>query len=123
MSHLQDAMKLYSVNNVDFKSGSPISIFTTSNDGTYFYPVMVCVRTVTATGIILAAAVNVGTNPNAYSNIFAGFTVSTTAGNINTTAITSLPPVAPNTTIYVKPSTLGLATTYNGDVILIGFYK
>ncbi|MCK5602402.1 hypothetical protein KAR91_11045 [Candidatus Pacearchaeota archaeon] len=100
-------------------------IKTTRDDGKLFVPQQVFAVLRTVSGFTSVPSLSLGTNSTDYDNICAIGAMTTVDAADELIPYAILAPVqavAANTGIYVKITTAAVATTYDIDVIVMGFY-
>jgi hypothetical protein len=131
MSYLTDLIQKqhlyrYSIA-VNALSGTAVLIATTEASMGHFHPLFAAIKVTAVNTLVSVVALAIGTNSATYDNIL----TLAAAALIGLTAVDKMYPVmilpvidsvAPSTGIYVKPSTLAVATTYTLVVHLLGFY-
>ena len=123
MTYLQGGVLGYTATNVNLLNNTAVKVFTTSSGGLIFQPLFVSVVITAASGITLASSVNFGTNATSYNNIYSALSLATTVNAISQNAVSNAIAIPSSTDIYVKVGSLGLGTTYTGDVTVFGVYK
>lgn len=121
-----NSLEVIQCNNYSLKTSGVQSLFTTRNDSQSFVPIMLVIELTAVSSLITVCTLSFGSNASCNNvmaaTLLAGLTGlnSTIQLPINSSVITTIPA---NTSMGINVTIPAIASTYSGNIFVIGFYR